>query len=180
MQEGSSLKIVLIGYRASGKSTLGQMLSERLAMPYLDIDRGIEEEIGNKTLSEYFVEVGDRAFRLHEARVVTSMCARDHSIIAFGAGSLKFPTSRKAARDNALVVYLQVPIPDLWRRFQSDPLTASTRPNLSGGGIAEIEEMMAEREPIYLECADLIVDATRPPTDLADEVIDAFKAKAAN
>lgn len=171
------MKIVLIGYRTSGKSTLGQLLSQQLDMPYLDIDRGIEEHLGDQTLTEYFLEVGDKVFRQHEAQVVAEMCARDRCVIAFGAGSLKFPQSRHAAKRDGLVVYLQVPIPELWRRFQSDPLTTDTRPNLAGGGIGEIEEMMAEREPVYLECADLVIDGTRPPQELAAAVVAAFTAR---
>jgi shikimate kinase len=171
------LKIVLIGYRTSGKSTVGQLLSQQLAMPYLDIDRGIEERIGDQTLTEYFLEVGDEVYRRLEAEIVAKMCAQDHCVIAFGAGSLKFPASREAARRNALVVYLQVPTEELWRRFQSDPLTAETRPNLAGGGIGEIEEMLAQREPVYLECADLVIDGTRPPEALATEVVTTYQAK---
>lgn len=174
--ERSFLKIVLIGYRTSGKSTLGQLLSQQLQMPYLDIDRGIEEYADGQTLTDFFLAIGDEAFRKLEAQVVAEMCAQDHCVIAFGAGSLKFPASQQAAKRNALVVYLQVPIPELWRRFQSDPLTADTRPNLAGGGIGEIEEMMAQREPVYRACADLIIDGTRPPDALAAEVIAAFEA----
>ena len=168
------MKIVLIGYRASGKSTLGQLLSQQLDMPYLDVDRRIEEDIDGQTLTDYWRQIGDAAFREHEARVVQALCACDHAVIAFGAGTLKFPTSRQTAQRNALVVYLQVPIPELWRRFQSDPRTASTRPNLAGGGIEEIEQLLAEREPVYLECASLVIDGTRPPQELAAEVAAAF------
>lgn len=168
------MKIVLIGYRTSGKSTLGQLLAQTLDMPYRDIDRGIEQYADGQTLTDFFLAVGDEAFRKLEAEVVADMCAEDHCIIAFGAGSLKFSTSQQAAKHNSLVVYLQVPIPELWRRFQSDPATANTRPNLAGGGIGEIEEMMAQREPIYLACADIVVDGTLPPTELVAEITTAF------
>ena len=143
-------------------------------MPYLDIDRGIEEHADGQTLTDFFLRIGDEAFRKLEAQVVAEMCAQDRCIIAFGAGSLKFPASQEAAKRDALVVYLQVPITELWRRFQADPATADTRPNLAGGGIGEIEEMMAQREPVYLACAHLVVDGTRAPNELATEIIAAF------
>ena len=142
-------------------------------MPYLDIDRGIEVYVG-QTLTDCFLAIGDEAFRKLEAEVVAEMCAGDNCIIAFGAGSLKIPTSQQAAQRDSLVIYLQVPIPELWRRFQADPATADTRPNLAGGGIGEIEEMMAQREPVYLACADLVVDGTRPPAELVSEITAAF------
>lgn len=143
-------------------------------MPYLDVDRRIEEDIAGETLTEYWLRIGDAAFRKHEARVVLDLCARDHAVVAFGAGTLKFAASREAATHDALVIYLQVPIPELWRRFQSDPLTTSTRPNLAGGGIEEIEQLMADREPVYLECASLVIDGTRPPQELAAKVVATF------
>ena len=165
---------MLIGYRTSGKSTLGQLLSQALCMPYLDIDRVIEVHADGHTLTDCFLAIGDEAFRKLEAEVVAEMCAGDNCIIAFGAGSLKFPTSQQAAQRDSLVVYLQVSIPELWRRFQADPATADTRPDLAGGGIGEIEEMMVQREPVYFACADLVVDGTRPPAELVSEITAAF------
>mgnify|MGYP005708929995 FL=1 len=53
------MRIVLVGYRAAGKSTLGQLLSKTLNMPFLDIDRSIEQRIGKQTLIEFYSEVGE-------------------------------------------------------------------------------------------------------------------------
>lgn len=171
------MKIVLIGYRAAGKSTLGKKLSAQLDMPYLDIDRGIEQRIGGQTLTDFYGAVGEEGFRPLETEVVVEMCQTERAVIAFGAGSLMRAANQEAARHNALVVYLQVAVTELWQRIQNDPISGHTRPNLAGGGIAEVEKMLALREPVYLACADLVLDGTLPPDELLERVVSEYTDK---
>jgi shikimate kinase len=168
------LKIVLVGYRAAGKSTLGKILSTQLDMPYMDIDRGIEERIGEQTLNDFYRQVGEQGFRPLETEVVEEMCSRERIVLAFGAGSLMRQANQQAAQRESLVVYLQVSAAELWRRIQTDPISGDTRPNLSRGGLAEVEEMLAQREPIYLDCANLVLDGTLPTEQLAKRVVAAY------
>ena len=91
------MKIVLVGYRAAGKSTLGLLLAQRLGWPYMDIDRGIETRI-DKTLSEFYEEVGEESFRRLETEVVEEMCREDECVISFGAGSIIKERNQAAAR----------------------------------------------------------------------------------
>ena len=128
------MRIVLVGYRAAGKSTLGQLLSKTLNMPFLDIDRSIEQRIGKQTLIEFYREVGEEGFRPMETDLVVEMCSANSATIAFGAGSLTLERNQQAATENSLVVYLQVPVADLWKRIQFDPSGNHTRPNLARGG----------------------------------------------
>jgi shikimate kinase len=174
------MNIVLVGYRAAGKSTLGKKISALLDMPYLDIDRGIEQRIGEQTLTDFYGEVGEEGFRPLETEVVVEMCQAQRAVIAFGAGSLMRAANQEAARHNALVVYLQVGVAELWRRIQLDPSSGHTRPNLSGGGIAEVEEMLALREPTYLACADLVLDGTLDPEVLLRRVVSTYQKQAAS
>lgn len=167
-------KIVLVGYRASGKSTLGKILAQRLGWPLLDIDRGIEERI-DTSLAEHYREVGEAGFRPLETEVVVEMCRQDDCVVAFGAGTLQTPVNREHACRDALVVYLKVSAQELWRRIATDPISAATRPDLSTGGLAEVIEKLAEREPVYEACAGLTVDATAPLEALADRVLDALQ-----
>ena len=171
------MKIALIGYRASGKSTLGRELSRRLGWPLLDIDRGIEARFPGETLSGLWLRIGDGRFREIEAEVVEEMCAGDECVISFGAGTLGKPENRRHACGDALVVYLELSAEGLWERMQADPRSASTRPNLAGGGFQEVEELLAERDPVYRECAGLIVDAALPTERLADTVMTAYRQR---
>ncbi len=170
------MKIVLVGYRAAGKSTLGKRISDKLAMPYLDIDRGIEERIGEQTLTDFYGKVGEDGFRPIETEVVVEMCRTERAVIAFGAGSLMRARNQQAAKDNALVVYLQVPVDELWRRICSDPNSGHTRPNLAGGGLQEVEYMLALREPTYVACANLVLDGTRATEELLQRVVESYRA----
>ena len=172
------MNIVLVGYRAAGKSTLGQLLSNALDMPFLDIDRGIEQRIGKQTLTEFYREVGEEGFRPIETDVVVEMCSSNRAVIAFGAGSLTRKRNQQAATENSLVVYLQVPVAELWQRIQSDPSSYQTRPNLAGGGMEEVVHMLAQREPIYLACADLVVDGTKEPEALLQRAVEAYRRAA--
>ena len=171
------MKISLIGYRASGKSTLGRELSQRLGWPLLDIDRGIEARFPGETLTELWLRIGDGRFREIEAVVVEEMCAGDECVVSFGAGTLGMPENRGQACREALVVYLEMSAEGLWERMQADPRSASTRPNLAGGGFQEVINLLAERDPVYRECADLRVDASLPTEQLADIVIAELEAR---
>ena len=170
------MKISLIGYRASGKSTLGRELSRRLGWPLLDIDRGVEVRFPEETLTEVWLRIGDPRFREIEAEVVEEMCSGDECVVSFGAGTLGRPENRRHACRDALVVYLEMSAEGLWERMQADPMNASTRPNLAGGGFQEVVEMLARRDPVYRECADLLVDASLPTERLADIVIAELEA----
>jgi len=170
------MKIVLIGYRGCGKSTLGRELAARLGWPLLDIDRGIEQKRPGKTLTDLWLDIGDDAFRDIEADVVREMCGRNECVISFGAGSLGRPENRVHACRDALVVYLDMTTEALWERIQADPKSAATRPNLAGGGFEEVEAMMGARDPVYRQCADLRVDATLLPEQLAAVVIAVYEA----
>lgn len=170
------MKIVLIGYRAAGKTTLGKLLSKRLGWPYLDVDRGIERKSG-RTITQLYQERGDAHYRDVEGQVVADMCREDECVVAFGAGSLMREESQTAARKGAFVVYLKAPVEELWRRMEADPRSSDTRPNLSGGGLEEVAEMLARRESVYIRCADLILDATLPPEPLAEAVVTAFASE---
>ena len=171
------MKISLIGYRASGKSTLGRELSRRLGWPLLDIDRGIEVRFPEETLTELWLRIGDPRFREIEAEVVAEMCAGDERVISFGAGTLGRPQNRRHACRDALVVYLEMSAEGLWQRMQADPMNASTRPNLAGGGFQEVVEMLARRDPVYRECAGLLVDASLATERLAGIVIAELEAR---
>ena len=162
------MKIILIGYRASGKTTVGRLLSQRLDWPYLDVDRGIEAHCGGRTIREIHEEDGDTFYRDVESAVTADLCRRDACVISFGAGTIMRPANQDHARRDSLVVYLETTAKELWRRMQADPDTLNTRPNLAGGGMAEVVEVLAQRAPVYRRCADLTLDATLPPQRLVE------------
>lgn len=171
------MKIVLIGYRASGKSTLACELSRRLGWPLLDIDRGIEHMYSGESLTELWLRMGDDLFRDIESKVVVEMCSKDKHVISFGAGTLGRPENREHASKDALVVYLEMTANDLWSRMQADPKSAATRPDLAGGGLQEVENLLSKRDPVYRECADLHVDGMLSTAEIADIVLEEYRTR---
>ncbi len=156
------MSIVLIGYRGSGKTTIGRLLAERLGWPFVDSDVFLVERAG-RSIKEIFEAGGEEAFRDLETRVVEELSELQNHVIALGGGAVNRPENRAALRAaRHTVVYLKCHAQELHRRIESDPKTKTDRPNLTalGGGLAEIEKLLLEREPIYREIDDLEIDVS--------------------
>ena len=110
-----------------------------------------------------------------ESSVVAELCARDDAVVTFGGGTLMRPVNQEHARRDGLLVYLEADAEELWRRIEADPASAATRPNLAGGGLQEVVTMLARRAPVYRANADLTLDATLPPAELADRIVAAVR-----
>ena len=167
-------KVVLIGYRAAGKTTVGRLLAARLGWSYVDVDRGIEEHC-RLTIREIIERHGEPFYRDVESAVVAELCAGRERVVAFGAGTPMRAGNREHARRDSLVVYLEADAAELWRRIDADPNSAATRPNLAGGGLPEVIAMLARRAPVYRDMADLTLDATRQPARSAAAIVAALR-----
>lgn len=172
------MNIVLVGYRACGKSTVGSLIARQLGWKLVDVDREIERRAG-ATIADAYRTLGDTKYRDLESQVVADVCAGDRQVIAMGGGSIMRPQNQAHAMRNSLVVYLRLPAEELWRRAQLDPQSQSTRPNLAGGGFEEIVQMLALREPVYQRCASLHLDASLAPQTLADRIVTQFQEQGA-
>jgi shikimate kinase len=165
------MRITLIGYRGCGKSTLAPLLAQRLRCDWVDADVVIEQQAGC-SIKEIFAREGEPGFRQREAAVLAELLQRDPVVIAAGGGAILNPQTRQRMRAAGPVVWLQAPLDTLAARIAGDATTAQRRPNLAGGGTAEIAQLLAFREPLYREAATLAVDAgSRPPADLVDEIL---------
>ncbi len=101
---------------------------------------------------------------------------RKKAIIATGGGIILREDNRRILRATGFVVWLQAPAETIWARIQADTLTAARRPNLAGGGLAEIVELLAVRERFYREVADAVVDAGgASPEAVADAILTAVR-----
>src|SRR5438445_547969 len=137
--------IFLIGYRGAGKTSVAKALSAKLGWPWFDADAILEERAG-KTIRQMFADDGENAFRDLEARVLADLAQTKESIVATGGGVVQRPENREQLK-RGFVVWLTAPAEILWRRLQVDPTTDERRPDLAQGGLAEIESLLAIREP---------------------------------
>lgn len=163
------MSIVLIGYRGSGKTSLGRKLADRLWQPFVDSDEEIVKRAG-KSIREIFEQHGEPTFRDLETAVVKDLATRAEHVIALGGGAILRLENRAAIKEGGhKVIYLRCDAAELHKRIHADAATAANRPSLThlGGGLAEIEKLLADREPIYRETMTAELDVTNLSLDEA-------------
>ncbi len=143
------MNLVLIGYRCTGKTTVGKRLAEALEWPLVDTDTLIQERAA-KTIREIVAEGGWPAFRSLEREVCANVAAGDEQVISAGGGAVLDEANREALRAGGKVVLLTADAETLWARMKADVKTDAERPDLTDeGGIAEVERLLAERAATY-------------------------------
>lgn len=170
-----STVVTLIGYRGSGKSSVAKPLADRLRWRAVDADGEIERRAG-KPIADIFAEDGESTFRELERQVMADLLGESQIVIAAGGGAVISEPTRRAIRDAGPVVWLQASVELLEQRILGDASSSQRRPNLtSEGGRAEIERLLAEREPLYRQSATLTVDTTgKTISDIVEEILDSL------
>lgn len=168
----SASNLVLIGYRGSGKTSVGRRAAERLGWPFVDTDAQIEALTG-RTIREIFDLDGAGHFREIEAQVVAELARQRGQVLSVGGGAVLDPDSRRLLRAAGACVWLTAPPQELCRRLASDPSSRDRRPPLTGATLLdEIQQVLNERLPIYESMADLVLDTLgRSPDELADAIV---------
>ena len=156
------MSILLVGYRGSGKSTIGRKLADRLWKRFVDLDDLIVERAG-KSIREIFEQDGEPAFREIEHQVLGETLLLEDQVIAAGGGVILREDNRRAINDAAhRVIYLKCDPDVLAERIAADPVSASSRPPLTPGRSSadEVAAVLAEREPLYRDVMDGELDVT--------------------
>jgi len=152
--------IVLTGFMATGKSSVGRQLANRLGYDFVDVDGLIEAEAGTP-IPEIFTSQGEAAFRALEARMVELVAGRTGCVIATGGGAIVNPRNLEALKRSGVVIALTAdPETILWRIGSGED-----RPMLRGGERQDrIRRLLEERAPAYAK-ADLTVDTSDRSVD---------------
>lgn len=146
--------IFLVGLMGAGKTTVGKLLAKRLGKAFFDCDQEIERATGVRVPVIFEIE-GEDGFRTREAKMLAELASRREIVLATGGGAVLSAANRKLLADNGVVVYLRAATADLWRRTRHDknrPLLKTADP------LSKLEELFAERDPIYRDIADIIID----------------------
>lgn len=164
--------ITLIGYRGTGKSTVARALGARLGWASVDADHEIEVVAG-KSIQRIFADDGEADFRRLERETMHRLLSEgDRLVIASGGGAILDEQTRGEMQQAGPVVWLTASVETILARIGGDATTASRRPNLTAeGGRAEIEQLLAQREPLYRQTASLIVDTEQRTIDQIVEAI---------
>ncbi len=142
--------IVLSGFMATGKSTVGPALAARLGVPFVDTDEAIEAAAGRR-IRDLWCDEGEAAFRAREAALVERLLADGmRRVVAFGGGTVTVPRARRLATERAIVVTLTASPETIVARTPD----IAARPNLAVGGdpVARAAELLAARAEAYAEC----------------------------
>ena len=162
--------IFLIGFRATGKTSVGERLALKLGCAFTDTDQRICLKKGSSIKAIVDCE-GWEGFRRCEREVLGEL-AGAAGVVATGGGAVLHRDLWQELRKNATIVWLRAESGIVLRRICADSSTADNRPSLSGKGFAEeISEILKEREPLYREIADCTVDTGRMSIDEAVECI---------
>jgi shikimate kinase len=171
------MNLVLIGYRCTGKTTIGRILAERLGWPLVDTDTLIQERAG-RTIKEIVAAGGWPEFRRMEREVVADVSAGDRQVISAGGGAILDEANRKALRAGGKVVLLTAAAETIWGRMKADPKTLAERPNLTdSGGIEEVRKVLADRHAAYESARHFEVSTGRfSPDEAAARILAWFNA----
>jgi shikimate kinase / 3-dehydroquinate synthase len=162
--------IVLVGLPASGKSSAGQLLAERLKRPFIDLDALIQRRTG-LTPADLITEHGESYFRRLEANAVLEAAGVPGAVISTGGGAVTDPLNRWVLWDAGRVVWLDAPDDVLFGRLVSDPVE---RPLLRGDAIASLAGLRAARTAYY-RASDVRIDGSGPLASVVDRVARAVK-----
>ncbi len=171
LPRGSGL--ALVGYRGTGKSTVGRILADRLNRPFLDADREIEARAG-RSISSIFADWGEPAFRRWEEETIQQLTRRyPGAILATGGGVVLRASNRRLLVEFGFVVWLKAEPAELARRLQSDFQAGASRPSLTAAGtLAEIAQVLEARTPFYHEVANAEINTLdRTPDEIAGEIL---------
>jgi len=141
----------------AGKTTVGRQLAKRLGKSFCDSDREIEARTGVRVAVIFDIE-GETGFRKRETEAIEQLTALDDVVLATGGGAVLDPRNREFLKTRGFVIYLHAQPLVLSQRTRSD----KSRPLLQGGDPRDrLEKLYAERDPLYREVADLVIDTGR-------------------
>lgn len=150
--------VYLIGCRAVGKSSIGAELARRIGYDFLDTDTLIVEKKGAPVAS-IVAEEGWPGFRKVENEVLSELRGREHSVVATGGGAILHREIWLELKKQGLVVWLTAELDILCQRLRMDCNSETLRPSLTGKDVClELAEVLQERNPLYRELADIVID----------------------
>jgi shikimate kinase len=164
------MNLVLIGYRGTGKSTVGEIIARRLGWDLKCLDSMIIQRAA-MSIPAIVEKFGWDRFRELESEILAEVVAGDRQVLDCGGGIILRPETRDALKKSGKVVWLTAEVETIADRLADK----NDRPSLTGGSfIDEISEVLAEREELYREAADVIIATDgKSSKHIADEVLEA-------
>ncbi len=162
------MRIFLVGYMGSGKSSMGAALAKELNVNFFDLDKVIEKKAG-KDVTAIFATDGEKHFRDLEKQCLTELLEEDNCVIACGGGTPCFFDNMEKMNEAGVVIYLKMSTDHLAERLEAEK---DTRPLLNGKSGHElwtlVHETLQQREPDYLKAKYKVKAKDLKPAELAE------------
>ena len=152
------MNLYLVGYRCTGKTSVGRLLAKAMAWTFVDMDHELVTEAG-MPIEEMVDSRGWKYFREREGKLLQRLSQVKKQVISTGGGVVTVPENIAIMRDSGKIVWLHASPDTIAARMEADRTTAGQRPPLHGNdSVVEIEEVLAERLPLYDEAMHLQVE----------------------
>lgn len=160
------MNIILIGFMGAGKSSVAQILSEKLHLQLIELDEIVLKKSGRKSINEIFARDGETAFRELEIEAAKSLQSLDNLIISSGGGIVHNKLILDYLKKDGTVIFLETPLTQIEKRLVGD----KTRPLFQDK--KKTKKLFNFRKKLYEEYADIIVSTgNKTQTEVAGEII---------
>lgn len=163
------MNVVLIGYRGTGKSTVGKVIAARLGCELLSTDAEIVKSAG-QTIPQIVEQHGWEYFRDLETKMCQGLTGKDGLVLDTGGGAILRPQNVEVLKRTGTLFWLTASVATIATRIGSD----TQRPSLTGtkSFVDEIQEVLRERTPKYQAAADHVIETEgKSVTQVADEIL---------
>lgn len=170
--------LVLIGYRGTGKTSVGARLAERLHRPFVDLDQVLVREAG-RSVADIVSQGGWAEFRRMEKELVSRYRQGGGQILATGGGVVLDPENVAALKENGILIWLTADPAAIQARLGQDQPKDANRPSLTGEDpIREVAAVLKDRASFYQAAAQIILDTTdRSVAQVVELVLAALESK---
>ncbi|MGD8881440.1 MAG: shikimate kinase [Desulfobacterales bacterium] len=172
------MNLFLIGYRCSGKTTIGQSIAMTIGWSFVDSDTRVVNEYG-KSIKDIIDTEGWGAFRRMERSTLAQICTEDRQVVATGGGVVLDADNVAAMQASGKVIWLSATAETIQKRMLQDKNTGDLRPALTDKGrMAEIEDLLLKRNPYYDRACDFSIHTDEVPViEISAIIIQRIKDK---
>ena len=168
----NSKTIILIGYRGSGKTSVGKDVAAKLRRPFFDTDALVEKQAG-MPIDIIVSQMGWAPFRELEKQVIASVSGKPNHVIATGGGAVMDPANVDNLKRSGWIFWLKAGARTLRQRMEKDQGAGKGRPSLTGRDpLKEVQALLKQREPVYRKICDFVLDTEGCSVrDVADSIL---------